>query len=242
MARQDSQWIAQWLSTPRWEPYLRAACQDQESALALYEWNISVAMAFLHDASHAEVLLRNSYNTVLEHWWLGDQHWLLDPQSPVNVPLYRMRDGVKIDSNDKNRQSIDEALRRNRMKNVSPGSLVAELPFGFWRHLTDAAHEQVLWIPALHKALAPHTRRKEIEQHLARINRVRNRAAHNEPFISSRRRREALHAFRSILKLEALLNPKLASHTTATSTLLWTIENPPTPLEPLSEFLNYEIK
>ena len=146
-----------------------------------------------------------------------------------------MRDGVRIDSNDKNRQSIAEALRRNHTKHVSSEGLVAELPFGFWRHLTDAAHEQVLWIPALHKAFAPRTRRKEIEKHLARINRVRNRAAHNEPFISSRRRGEVLHAFRSILKVEALLNPQLTRHTIATSTLLWTIENPPTPLEPLSE-------
>ena len=235
MAHQDSQWITQWLSTPRWEPFLRATRQNTEAALALYEWNINVGMAFLHDASHAEVLLRNSYNTVLERWWLGDQHWLIDPQSPVNAPLHRMRDGVRIDSNDKNRQSIAEALRRNHTKHVSSEGLVAELPFGFWRHLTDAAHEQVLWIPALHKAFAPRTRRKEIEKHLARINRVRNRAAHNEPFISSRRRGEVLHAFRSILKVEALLNPQLTRHTIATSTLLWTIENPPTPLEPLSE-------
>nr|WP_319803603.1 Abi family protein [Corynebacterium aurimucosum] len=235
MAHQDSQWITRWLSTPRWEPFLRAAHQDGEAALALYEWNISVAMAFLHDASHAEVLLRNSYNTVLERWWLGDQHWLIDPKSPVNAPLHRMRDGVQIDSNDKNRQSIAEAMRRNHTKHVSPGALVAELPFGFWRHLTDAAHEQLLWIPALHKAFEPHTRRKEVEQHLARINRVRNRAAHNEPFISSRRRGEAIHAFRSILKVEELLNPRVTRHTTATSTLLWTIENPPTPLEPLCE-------
>ena len=235
MGHRDSQWITQWLSAPRWESFLCAAGHNEESALALYEWNISVAMAFLHDASHAEVLLRNSYNTVLERWWQGDQHWLVDPQSPVNAPLHRMRDGVQIDSNDKNRQSIAEALRRNHTKHVSSEGLVAELPFGFWRHLTDAAHEQVLWIPALHKAFAPRTRRKEIEQHLARINRVRNRAAHNEPFISPRRRGEALHAFRSILKVEALLNPRLTRHTTATSTLLWTIENPPTPLEPLSE-------
>ncbi len=242
MAHQDSQWITQWLSTPRWEPFLRATRQDTEAALALYEWNISVAMAFLHDAPHAEVLLRNSYNTVLERWWLGDQHWLIDPQSPVNAPLHRMRDGVRIDSNDKNRQSIAEALRRNHTKHVSSEGLVAELPFGFWRHLTDAAHEQVLWIPALHKAFAPRTRRKEIEKHLARINRVRNRAAHNEPFISSRRREEVLHAFRSILKVEALLNPQLTCHTIATSTLLWTIENPPTPLEPLSDRQNSEFK
>lgn len=242
MAHQDSQWITQWLSTPRWEPFLRATRQDTEAALALYEWNISVAMAFLHDAPHAEVLLRNSYNTVLERWWLGDQHWLIDPQSPVNAPLHRMRDGVRIDSNDKNRQSIAEALRRNHTKHVSSEGLVAELPFGFWRHLTDAAHEQVLWIPALHKAFAPRTRRKEIEKHPARINRVRNRAAHNEPFISSRRREEVLHAFRSILKVEALLNPQLTCHTIATSTLLWTIENPPTPLEPLSDRQNSEFK
>lgn len=210
-------WIPMWLSSARWGRYLKAAGNDSSKALALYEQNTELSNAIMHDIAHFEVAIRNVYDRSICKYFDGHEHWLFDESSPVIKPLYRSRKGSIIDLNARNRFSIMEAQRRARGKPLAPGQIIAELPFGFWRHLTDSAHEKNLWVSYLHSAFPPGTDRKAIEQALAMINKVRNRASHHEPLFTQRRYRELSAAHGFIIELAQMFLPELADHIHNTS-------------------------
>ncbi|MDO5077479.1 hypothetical protein [Corynebacterium sp.] len=222
-----STWVQTWLSTPRWNSYLVAADSDTKLALELYEWNLRLAQAVMHDISHIEVGIRNIYDQTLTTYWGGENHWLFDTHSPVVIPLIRSKNGRQLDLNTRNRRSIDEARRRVRSKSPEPGQVIAELPFGFWRHLTNAAHEKTLWVPYLNHAFPKGTNRKQVERGLALINLVRNRASHHEPQFSPTRCEELIRANKAIVDLAAMLLPELADHIHSTSTVKETLNNRP---------------
>ncbi|MDO4665851.1 MAG: Abi family protein [Actinomycetaceae bacterium] len=213
----ERDWIASWLSTPRWERYLHACGSDATKALKLYEWNLQLASAIMHDIAHIEVAVRNIYDRTIASSFTSNTHWLFDPHSPVVRPLLRTRRGKTIDLNTRNRASIDDAKRRIRSQHPTPGQVIAELPFGFWRHLTDTAHEKTLWVPYLNRAFPKGTDRKQVECRLTLINQVRNRASHHEPLFTSARRNELLKAQHAIVTLAQLLLPELADHIQTTS-------------------------
>lgn len=54
-------WIQRWLSSARWQPYLERSDGNARLALVLYEWNLHLAGAVLHDVAHVEVAIRNAY-------------------------------------------------------------------------------------------------------------------------------------------------------------------------------------
>lgn len=214
----DTSWYEDWLSTPRFHRYLSASSGDRERALALYEWNLRLSAAITRDISHLEIALRNAYDRTLSELWQGSDHWTLDPESPVTTPLPRTRNGRAFDANAGNRRSIDEAVRRCRHRSTAPDDIITELPFGFWRHVTDAAHEKALWVPYLHHAWASGTDRSTIDRTLSRVSIVRNRAAHHEPVIISGRT-GVLTVYEEIVELLGLLLPNLAKHVAATTTV-----------------------
>ncbi|WP_237207630.1 Abi family protein [Rothia nasimurium] len=224
---QETHWVEQWLSAERWETYKRAAHEDSNLALRLYEWNTQLAGAIMHDVAHIEVALRNTYNRVISDSWPGSNHWLLDSVSPVRAPLIRVRNGQKRDLNARNRLSIDEAAKRTRLSNPLPGQIIAELSFGFWRHLTSAALEKTLWVPYLHEAFPSKTDRKKIDRDLALVNGVRNRAAHHEPLFTGRRLQEVTEAHQAIGMLAFMFLPELGEHLRQTSSVNLYLENRP---------------
>lgn len=117
----DHNWVPTWLSAPRWESYLRASGYDEHKALELYEWNLRLANAIMHDIAHIEVAVRNVYDTTISSSFKGQQHWLFDPDSPVIQPLQRTRRGKSVDLNARNRTSIQDATRRIRSDHPTPG-------------------------------------------------------------------------------------------------------------------------
>lgn len=211
--------VSTWLSAPRWENYIKASGHNEREALELYEWNIRLSNAIMHDIAHIEVAVRNVYDATISSSFKGKQHWLFDPGSPVVEPLFRTRRGKNMDLNAKNRGSIQDTIRRIRADHPTPGQVIAELPFGFWRHLTDAAHEKSLWVPYLTYAFPKGTERKHIERVLTLINKVRNRASHHEPLFTTTRRAQLVSAQRSIVEIAGMLLPPLSTHIQATSTL-----------------------
>ncbi len=223
----SSEWILAWLSPERWNKYLTACDGDTAKALALYEWNIEFSQAVMHDIAHIEVAIRNVYDQALSIRWQGSEHWLFDQASPVNAQLLRRRRSRTVDSNERNRASITEAVRRVHSPQPAPGQAIAELSFGFWRHLSDAAHEKTLWIPYLSWAFSPKADRKQLERTLGLVNRVRNRASHHEPLFDIHRVAEVKRAHASIQELAYRLLPPLAEHLRATSTILSVIERKP---------------
>ncbi len=220
----ENDWIALWLSKPRWERYLRACGSDSKEALELYEWNLQLAGAIMHDIAHIEVAVRNTYDRTITSLYDSDTHWLFDANSPVLIPLWRNRKGRKRDLNTRNRKSICDAKQRVRSQRPAPGQVIAELPFGFWRHLTDTAHEKTLWVPYLNRAFPKGTDRKQVEQWLGLINEVRNRASHHEPLFTPDRRDDLIEAQHAIVTLARMLLPELAGYIQATSNLEKTLE------------------
>lgn len=127
-------WIEAWLSETRFARYLAEASGDRGRALDLYEWNLRIGAALMRDIAHIEVAIRNAYDQAMQQHWHGTGHWLLDPTSPVLTALWRTRDGRRSDMNARNRSAVTGARSRCGGASASPGQVIAELSFGFWRH------------------------------------------------------------------------------------------------------------
>ena len=148
----DETWGLEWLSSPRLQTYLDASGNNLQRALRLYEWNINLGQTPMKDIAFFEVALRNAYNREIDSRWDGTRHWLFDDDSSVNIPISRHnRAGKSFDANALNRTSIRNATP-SRTETIQPDKTIANLPLGFWAHLTDKAHERILWIPYLHHA------------------------------------------------------------------------------------------
>lgn len=203
------------------------ACGDRQRALDIYEWNIRLSSSLMRDIAHLEVALRNAYDNSMCEYWTGSTHWLIDPQSPALAPLWRTRRKKRVDVNARNRKTIQEATRRVGGSAAAPGSIIAELSFGFWRHCTDAAHEKALWVPYLHRAWPKRTNRAEIERSLTRINNTRNRASHHEPMFGDKPDHDALSTYADVIRISGLLIPELAEYIRETSTVPCTLKQRP---------------
>lgn len=109
-ANEPSDWARVWLSPERWQRYLSHCDGNAEKALALYEWNLKLSGAVMHDVAHIEVAIRNVYDQSIVRHWRGDSLWLFDASSPVNAPLMRSRRGRRLGLNARHRASIAEAM------------------------------------------------------------------------------------------------------------------------------------
>lgn len=173
------------LSPERMQPYVDAADGDDVRALRLYEWNIAISGALFESLGTLEVLLRNALHAALtrHHEASGlPGEWYDDPEGVFT---------------ERAREDIDTARRRllDRGRSVSPGRLVAELTFGFWRFLLAKTYEHSLWTHALATTFSGQPRR-DAHARLARLNDLRNRIAHHEP----------VHARRLVLDYRDLLS------------------------------------
>ena len=61
-AAEPNNWVQAWLSPGRWQRYLDHCGDDADQALELYEWNVSLSGAVMHDVAHIEVAIRNVYD------------------------------------------------------------------------------------------------------------------------------------------------------------------------------------
>jgi hypothetical protein len=99
MSSSTGPWVEQWLSRPRLGTYLRSAGNDQDRALALYEWNAELSAAVMRDLAHLEVALRNAYDRAFDKHWNGSAHWtpfgwsglLTSVPNPQRTPRRRQR-------------------------------------------------------------------------------------------------------------------------------------------------------
>jgi hypothetical protein len=217
-------WVEAWLGAPRFARYVHAAGEDRALALRLYEWNGQTSAAVLHDLAHLEIGLRNAYDRALTAAALTrGMPWgeWTDPDGP----LYRSRRGQPAtDVNERAREDLRRA-RQAAGTGAPQGKIVAELMFGFWRYLSSAAHEKTLWVPYLHKAFPRGTnRRRDVDEPLATLNRLRNRAAHHEHLLSE----DLTARHRQLLAFAGLLSPELAQHLDQVSPLPRLLSRRPT--------------
>ena len=165
--------IRPYLSAERLAPYQLATGGDPEKALRLYEWNAQVGAAFLEILGHLEIVLRNALDRQLQIWhdaqglpgrWYDDPLGVFDPHRRDDVSTARQR------------------LQRDG-KSETPGRIIAELSFGFWRFLLGRHYQNSLWAHALRHAfpgLQPQ-RRADVYDLVDAHSRLRNRIAHHEP-------------------------------------------------------------
>jgi Abi-like protein len=160
------------LSVERLSRYRYAVGGDLAAAFALYEWNAKMGSAFWTTLGHVEVLVRNAMHQRLAMWSAqayGDEsRWYLDPGHVFST---------------KTLKSIEMA-RANAAKDgrpETPGGVVAELTFGFWRFLLIRAYDQSLWKPCLRHVWPGQSQRRTVHEPFEKLHNLRNRIAHHEP-------------------------------------------------------------
>lgn len=159
------------LSPERLAPYLHATRGDVTKAVRLYEWNVAVSGALYEALGVLEVVLRNALSAQLATYHgTRPGYWYDDPLSVLS---------------DLAREDISAARRRLRKRQhpETPGRVVAELNFGFWKFLLARRYEATLWTGYLRHAfpnLRPQSR-MVVYHVLDELHTVRNRIAHHEP-------------------------------------------------------------
>jgi hypothetical protein len=166
----DAERIAASLSPERFAPYLRSTGGHLHAAVRLYEWNLAASGALYEALGILEVVLRNALSKQLavHHGSLAGQ-WYDDPLGVLS---------------DLAHDDIAAARRRVRKlrRPETPGRVVAELNFGFWKFLLAKRYEATLWTGYLRLAfpnLQPQ-RRAIVYRALDQMHTVRNRIAHHE--------------------------------------------------------------
>ncbi|UPL10696.1 Abi family protein [Microbacterium sufflavum] len=212
-------WIDAWLGAARFQRYVDECSGDRTRALALYEWNVALGQSMMHDIAHFEVALRNAYDAAISASWPYRTHWLLHPDSPAVMPIWRTRDvkGIKrgSDVNFLNRKNVDDAIKRCGFGKATPGKVLAELTFGFWRQFTTKSMEKTVWVPYLHKAFPRGTSRSAVDIDIAAVNSLRNRIAHHEPLFTPTLDPIAVH--RQMMHCLLLIAPDVHAHVSQTS-------------------------
>ncbi|WP_250009627.1 hypothetical protein [Actinoplanes sp. M2I2] len=163
------------ISPERLAPYADATGGDPEAALQLYTWNADVSAALAATLGHVEVVLRNALHESLTNWseaefaeskWYLDAGGLLQARAVKDIRVARERAG------------------RNGRRSETPGRVVAELNFGFWRYLLASYYDATLWRQALYEAFPGQARRRIIQDAVEVLHLSRNRLAHHEPMFN----------------------------------------------------------
>lgn len=167
----DAAPIAAVLSPERLAPYLGATDGDLTEAVRLYEWNLAASGALYEALGILEVALRNALSAQLaaHHGTLAG-NWYDDPLGVLSDLAHD-----------------DIAVARRRVRKLrrpeTPGRIIAELSFGFWKFLLAKRYEATLWTGHLRHAfpnLQPRNR-ATVYRALDELHTVRNRIAHHEP-------------------------------------------------------------
>lgn len=186
----------------------------------MYEWNVAAGQALMRDIAHFEVALRNAYDAAISAAWPHQVHWLLHPESPAVMPIWRTKEiqGMKrgSDVNFITRKNVDSAIKRCGYAHATSGKVLAELTFGFWRQLTTKAMEKSVWVPYLHKAFPPGTSRALVDTRIAAVNELRNRIAHHEPLFTTTADPNIVHA--NMMQCLLLLAPDVHTYVAGSST------------------------
>lgn len=168
----DRKAIEKIISSERLKPYLRHHSNNFEKAIEHYKANIEISEAFYPLISILEVGLRNKINYQLIRRF-KDENWF------ENSNFIKIVSSYQIDSISEARKTI-----LKEKKSITPGKVVAELPFGFWTSLFDTKFEMTLWkylrlaFPNCPKSIR---KRKTMSSKFNGIRKLRNRIFHHEP-------------------------------------------------------------
>jgi len=164
--------IVRAISHERLKRYLAATGNDLARAVALYEHNVALSEAVFGLLHVLEVAIRNGMHQVLTAQY-GTPRWF----QSATVPLTQY-----------GQDKVTAAVHDAGGPSASPGKVVAELTFGFWSNLAARGYHWTLWQPCLHRAFpAARLSRPIVHSRLESIRTLRNRIAHHEPVLTSKR-------------------------------------------------------
>lgn len=174
------------VSADRLGTYVAAA--KSGDPLALYLWDRDLAVAVLRDVAILEVALRNAMHAALSTQAGRDDWYAVD---------------IGLDS--RSQDAVVAAWSKLPAARRTPGRVVAQLMFGFWRNLLEAGGHagkgplqrrcdyELLWRNGLNKAFpggkadarraAGHFTRPTTLVTVSAVHALRNRAAHHEPLV-----------------------------------------------------------
>lgn len=207
MTRTTAQETARLIGDARLAPYLEAATQDLDTALALYRWNMQLAAAFQEVLGFVEVSVRNAIDAQLKLWNpsrgsdQADQpypeEWTMNPAPPLRGLV---KSAVKqADKHAARARDNRHPEHHRKAAPITHDDLVAQLSFSLWPKLIPSPEKALsgtpnLWSAALVDAF-PQAAGGSANQVLAvpavklvhdRLNRLvklRNRVAHMEPLL-----------------------------------------------------------
>jgi hypothetical protein len=133
-----------------------------------------------------EVTLRNALARELDTFLGSDAHPWYDGSSGI-LSAEALQDISKA----------KDRIHRQRHAET-PGRVIAELNFGFWRFLLASRYESSLWTPCLRRAFPELTpqRRTTVYEPLDQLHTLRNRIAHHEPIHTRDLRADMLSIYR----------------------------------------------
>lgn len=215
------------ITPTRMQTYLAAVAGDPDRARDLYLWDRELAVAFLSDLAILEVALRNAMVSQLEAKW--GTRWYANLDMPLD---------------DRSMNTLAKAWGQVRGPKT-PGKLVAQCMFGFWRGLLDKGDHagkhprrircdyEVLWRGVLDRAFPGGRAQAKADGErwnreyalavVSRLNELRNRVAHHEPLVNGFPlpgqgiRRTAQEAHEDTMRLAAMLDRDLHSFLQAQS-------------------------
>lgn len=220
-------WTAQYISNPRFEPYLRASGGHHGVAMKLYGWNIGISGALYEGVHVVEVMMRNAMDAPLREWnssqgvTLCKTHHKQKRGNKTSVPAH----GVScchhpteqwlqhpsallqrlLNGNGKKAARLAEKSLRGTGRTAKHDDVLAHTTFATWRFLLPDADQgrQYLWNNVLHSAF-PHLDRvggapEKLTAATETVYLARNRIAHLEPFLKQQRVDATFEAIRAVL-------------------------------------------
>lgn len=225
---QERQALERAISPNRLQTYTAAAATTSADVLELYLWDRDLAAAAIADIAILEVAMRNAMNRALEHL-AGRPDWYVDD----------------IGLDNRSQRAVAKAWAQVPASRRTPGRVVAQLMFGFWRDLLEAggatgdgprkttADYENLWRQHIRTAFpggraiagaeGQQFTRSWTLSVVKEVHALRNRAAHHEPLINGfpmpgeNRRLSAQQGHQACVKLASLLDRHLATWLTANS-------------------------
>ena len=153
----------------------------------LYYANMKIAQAFHPLLSSFEVILRNQLHYALAHHF-SDGNWIISQKVGFMVDsslTYINKRTKKKVTNDYILREVQKAEKKisDRKVKITTGRVIAEQTLGFWNSFYEVHHYALLsGVPCtIFRKLPTGYGRKQINDIILQVRKMRNRINHNEP-------------------------------------------------------------
>ena len=164
-------WVFSAISQDRLSYYLSKSSGNLHEALGHYTQNLRFSSDLYQWLALAEVVLRNALIKSISSQVFTSAEF--DPFLHIWQDL-----------RPEERADYERATSRviSKSRETSPGRVIAELNFGFWKYLLAADYEHTLWTRNFRHAFV-YLKKKDrhiVYSAVERVNQLRNRVAHHE--------------------------------------------------------------